>query len=304
MKQLVILSGKGGTGKTTIAAALAHMASQEMPVVLADADVDAANLELVLDPTKWEEHDFMGGQVAMIAPQKCTACGICAEVCRFDAVVPGDEAYQVDSLACEGCASCFYQCPEEAIRMKEQQAGLWFRSDTRFGPLFHAHLFAAQENSGKLVTIVKQQARLRGLDTGAALVVVDGPPGIGCPVISASAGMDLALHVVEPTVSGAHDLERIMGTTDHFGVPSLVLINKADINPARSEEIAAFCAGRGVEVVGRIPYDDVVTEAMVQGRPVTDYTDGPVTEALKGMWSRVRDLILSDGAGGVKEVQR
>ena len=304
MKQLVILSGKGGTGKTTIAAALAHMASQEMPVVLADADVDAANLELVLDPTKWEEHDFMGGQVAMIAPQKCTACGICAEVCRFDAVVPGDEAYQVDSLACEGCASCFYQCPEEAIRMKEQQAGLWFRSDTRFGPLFHAHLFAAQENSGKLVTIVKQQARLRGLDTGADLVLVDGPPGIGCPVISASAGMDLALHVVEPTVSGAHDLERIMGTTDHFGVPSLVLINKADINPARSEEIAAFCAGRGVEVVGRIPYDDVVTEAMVQGRPVTDYTDGPVTEALKEMWSRTRDLILSDGTGGVKEVQR
>jgi MinD superfamily P-loop ATPase len=287
MKQLVILSGKGGTGKTTVAAALAHLASQEMPVVLADADVDAANLELVLDPAKQEEHDFMGGQVAMIAPQKCTACGICAEVCRFDAVIPGDEA-----------------CPEEAIRMEEQQAGLWFRSDTRFGPLFHAHLFAAQENSGKLVTLVKQHARLRGLDTGAALVVVDGPPGIGCPVISASAGMDMALHVVEPTVSGVHDLERIMGTTDHFGLPSLVAINKADINPARSEEIAAFCAGRGVEVVGRIPYDDVVTEAMVQGRPVTDYTGGPVTEALKGMWSRVRDLILSDGAGVGKEVQR
>jgi len=304
MKQLVILSGKGGTGKTTVAAALAHLASQEMPVVLVDADVDAANLELVLDPTKQEEHGFMGGQLAVIDPEKCTACGICAEVCRFDAVIPGDEAYQVDSLPCEGCASCFYQCPEEAIRMEEQQAGLWFRSDTRFGPLFHAHLFAAQENSGKLVTLVKQQARLRGLDTGAALVVVDGPPGIGCPVISASAGMDLALHVVEPTISGVHDLERIMSTTDHFGVPSLVAINKADLNLARSEEIAAFCAGRGVEVVGRIPYDDVVTEAMVQGRPVTDYTDGPVTEALKEMWSRVRDLILSDGTGVVKEVQR
>ncbi len=301
MKQLVILSGKGGTGKTTVAAALAHLASQEMPVVLADADVDAANLELVLDPAKQEEHDFMGGQIAMIAPQKCTACGICAEVCRFDAVIPGDEAYRVDSLACEGCASCFYQCPEEAIRMEEQQAGLWFRSDTRFGSLFHAHLFAAQENSGKLVTIVKQQAHLRGLDTGAALVVVDGPPGIGCPVISASAGMDLALHVVEPTVSGVHDLERIMSTTDHFGVPSLVLINKADLNPARGGEIAAFCTERGVELVGRIPYDDIVTEAMVQGRPVTEYANGPVTEALKGMWSRVRDLILSDEIGYPKD---
>jgi len=304
MKQLVILSGKGGTGKTTVAAALAHLASQEMPVVLADADVDAANLELVLDPTKQGEHIFMGGQLAVIDPEKCTACGICAEVCRFDAVIPGDEAYRVDSLACEGCASCFYQCPDEAIRMEEQQAGLWFRSDTRFGPLFHAHLFAGQENSGKLVTLVKQQARLRGLDSGAALVVVDGPPGIGCPVISACAGMDLALHVVEPTVSGVHDLERIMGTTDHFGVPSLVAINKADLNLARSEEIIAFCAGQSVEVVGRIPYDDVVTEAMVQGRPVTDYTDGPVTEALKEMWSRMKDLILSDGTGIVKEVQR
>jgi len=304
MKQLVILSGKGGTGKTTIAAALAHLASQEMPVVLADADVDAANLELVLNPTKQEKHGFMGGQLAVIDPEKCIACGICADVCRFDAVIPGDEAYRVDSLACEGCASCFYQCPEEAIRMEEQQAGLWFRSDTRFGPLFHAHLFAGQENSGKLVTLVKQQARLRGLDTGAALVVVDGPPGIGCPVISASAGMDLALHVVEPTVSGVHDLERIIGTTDHFGVPSLVLINKADLNLARSEEIAAFCAERSVEVVGRIPYDTVVTEAMVQGRPVTDYADGPVTDALKGMWSRVSDLIFPDGIDVVKGGQR
>ncbi len=304
MKQLVILSGKGGTGKTTVAAALAHLASQEMPIVLADADVDAANLELVLDPTKREELKFMGGQLAVIDPEKCTACGICAEVCRFDALIPGDEAYRIDSLACEGCASCFYQCPEEAIRMEEQQAGLWFRSDTRFGPLFHAHLFAGQENSGKLVTLVKQQARLRALDTGAAVVLVDGPPGIGCPVISASAGMDLALHIAEPTVAGVHGLERVMGTTGHFGVPSLVAINKADLNRARCEEIAAFCAGRGVEVVGRIPYDDVVTEAMVQGRPVTEYTDGPVTEALKEMWSRVRDLILSDGAGSVKEVQR
>jgi MinD superfamily P-loop ATPase len=304
MKQLVILSGKGGTGKTTVAAALAHLASQELPVVLADADVDAANLELVLDPARQEEHDFMSGQVAVIDPEKCMACGICADVCRFDAAIPGDEAYRVDSLACEGCASCFYQCPEEAIWMEEQQAGLWFRSDTRFGPLFHAHLFAAQENSGKLVTLVKQQARLRGLDTGAALVLVDGPPGIGCPVISTSAGMDLALHVVEPTVSGAHDLERIMATTDHFGVPSLVAINKADLNPTRSAEIAAFCAARSVEVVGRIPYDNVVTKAMVQGRPVTDYTDGPVTEALQGMWSRVRDLLLPNGTGNVKEVQR
>ncbi len=300
MKQLVVLSGKGGTGKTTVSAALAHLASAEIPIVLADADVDAANLELVLDPARQETRDFKGGKLALIDPEACTACGICAEVCRFEAVLaparPEDQgedasgAYAIDDLACEGCAACYFQCPEDAIRMEEQRDGQWFRSDTRFGPLFHAHLFAGQENSGKLVTLVKQQARRWAQDLEAALVLVDGPPGIGCPVISASSGMDLALHVVEPTVSGAHDLERVMGTTDHFDVPSLVLINKADLNPARSQEIAAFCTQRGVEVVGRIPYDTVVTEAMVEGHPVTEYVDGddPVTAALRGVWERVK----------------
>ena len=294
MKQLVILSGKGGTGKTTVAAALAHLASQELSIVLADADVDAANLELVLDPTKQEVQDFAGGKLAVIDPEKCIACGTCYDVCRFEAIVPGPgtEPYRVDSLACEGCAACFYQCPEEAIRMEEQRDGQWFRSDTRFGPLFHAHLFAGQENSGKLVTLVRQQARLLAQDTGAALVVVDGPPGIGCPVISACTGVDLALHVVEPTISGVHDLERVMATTDHFGVPSLVVINKADLNPARADEIAAFCAERGAELVGYIPYDTIVTEAMVRGLPVTAYTDGAVTEALGEIWKRLKDKLL------------
>jgi len=292
VKQWVILSGKGGTGKTTVAAALAHLASRDYAIVLADADVDAANLELVLDPLKQEEQGFTGGQLAVIDPARCTACGLCAEVCRFDAIIPGDEACRVDGLACEGCAACHYQCPAEAIHMEEQRAGQWFRSCTRFGPLFHAHLFAGQENSGKLVTLVKQQARLLALDTGAALLLVDGPPGIGCPVIAASAGADLALHVVEPTISGVHDLQRILATTDHFGVSSLVVVNKADLNLVRSEEIAAFCAERGVALAGHVPYDTVVTEAMVQGCPVTDYTDGPVTEALEEVWRRIRDSLL------------
>jgi MinD superfamily P-loop ATPase len=154
VKQVVILSGKGGTGKTTVAAALAHLASQEMAVVLADADVDAANLELVLEPASHHEHDFMGAHSAIIDPDRCQLCGICADVCRFGAVIVGDDVYSVDPLACEGCAACFYQCPEGAIRMEQRQGGVWFRSDTRFGPLFHAHLFAGEENSGKLVTLV------------------------------------------------------------------------------------------------------------------------------------------------------
>ena len=182
-KQSVIPNGKGGTGKTTATAALAHLASRECAIVLVDADVDAANLELVLDPSRRETQDFTGGKVAGIDPAKCTACGTCAEVCRFGAVIPGDQAYAVDAIACEGCAACYYQCPEEAIHLEEQRAGQWFRSDTRFGPLFHAHLFAGQENSGKLVTLVKQRARLLALDTAADLLLVDGPPGIGCPAM-------------------------------------------------------------------------------------------------------------------------
>jgi MinD superfamily P-loop ATPase len=288
LKQLVILSGKGGTGKTSVAAALADLASQEMPIVLADADVDAANLELVLEPTRLEEHTFMGGQVALIDPDRCGLCGRCHDVCRFDAIIPGDDTYRVDPLACEGCAACVTQCPEGAIYCEEQQAGLWFRSDTRFGPLFHAHLFAAQENSGKLVTLVKQHGRLLALDRGWELLVVDGPPGIGCPVISASAGADLALLVVEPTLSGIHDLERALGTVNHFGVPALVCINKADLSPSHSNAIATYCAAEGIEVVGELPYDTIVTEAMVQGQPVTAYQpNGAMARALQDMWQKV-----------------
>ena len=292
MKQLVILSGKGGTGKTSVAAALAHLASQEMAIVLADADVDAANLELVLNPTKLEEHVFMGGQVAIIDPDLCQLCGRCYDVCRFEAILPGEDTYRVDSLACEGCASCVYQCPEEAIHVEEQQAGLWFRSDTRFGPLFHAHLFAAQENSGKLVTLVKQLGRLLALAEGRELRIVDGPPGIGCPVISANAGADLALLVTEPTVSGVHDLERILGTVNHFRVPALVLINKADVNPAQAAGIEAYCRAQGIGLVGKLPYDNVVTEAMVQGQPVTAYQpEGAMASALRSVWAGVKERL-------------
>jgi MinD superfamily P-loop ATPase len=296
MKQLVILSGKGGTGKTSVAAALAHLASEELLIVLADADVDAANLELVLAPTKLEEHVFMGGQVAVIDPDLCQLCGRCHEVCRFDAIIPGDDTYCVDPLACEGCASCEYQCPEEAIHSEEQQAGFWFRSDTRFGPLFHAHLFAAQENSGKLVTMVKQQGRLLALDQDRVLLIVDGPPGIGCPVISANAGADVALLVTEPTVSGVHDLERILGTVNHFRVPALVLINKADVNPAHAAGIEAYCRAQGIDLVGKLPYDTVVTEAMVRGQPVTIYQpEGAMTSALREVWAQVRKRLIVTG---------
>lgn len=296
MKQLVVLSGKGGTGKTTVAAALAHLASHESNIVLVDADVDAANLELVLSPTLREETAFFSSKVASIDPELCVACGTCAEVCRFDAVIvppegAEEDAYAIDDVACEGCAVCYYQCPSEAIRMEEPQDGVWFRSDTAFGPLVHAHLFAGQENSGKLVAEVRERARKLASEGGQQCIIIDGPPGIGCAVIAAATGVDLVLVVIEPTVSGVHDLERVLGVTDHFGIPALVCINKYDINTQKSREIDEYCTDRNIEVVGHIPFDTVVTEAMVLGQPVTAYRDGPVTEELAEVWRKVRERV-------------
>jgi MinD superfamily P-loop ATPase len=299
VKQLVVLSGKGGTGKTTVAAALAHLASQETDIILVDADVDAANLELVLSPKLQEETAFFSSKVASIDPELCVACGTCADVCRFDAVlVPEDDAedesYTIDDVACEGCAVCYYQCPAEAIEMQEPQDGLWFRSDTLFGPLVHAHLFAGQENSGKLVAEVRDRARRLASQGGQPYVIIDGPPGIGCPVIAAATGVDLVLVVVEPTVSGVHDLERVLGVAEHFNIPCLVSINKFDINTDKAQEIDRYCAERGIPVVGHIPFDTVVTEAMVQGKPVTAYEDGPVSAELRRVWEGVRDKLGED----------
>jgi MinD superfamily P-loop ATPase len=293
MKQLVILSGKGGTGKTSVAATFAHMAAEgDQPVraILADADVDASNLELVLSPRVLEAHDFMGGGVAVINPDVCEGCDVCVEVCRFDAITrvgKGEGSLWVDPIACDGCAACVYQCPAQAIHMEQQVAGQWFRSNSRYGPLFHAALRPAQENSGKLVTMVKQQARLLALDEGYDLVIVDGPPGIGCPVISAASGADLALIVAEPTAAGIHDLERVLQTTEHFNLPALVCINKADLYPVGTGSIETFCRERGIEVVGRIPFDTTVTQAMVEGMPVTAYGNGPVVQELRRVWTHV-----------------
>lgn len=287
MKQIVILSGKGGTGKTTIAAAFAHLASQNGSVVLVDADVDASNLELVLNPHILEQSEFSSGREAVIDPARCTACGICAELCRFDAIAPGADFYRVDRIACEGCALCFYQCPADAIRMEDVVSGRWFRSGTRFGPMFHARLQPGEENSGKLVTMVRQQALQLGRETHADWIIVDGSPGIGCPVIAAATGADLALLVTEPTLSGIHDLQRILKTVEHFGIPSLVCVNKADINPARAAEIADFCRSQGVRVVAEIPYDDAVTQAMIRGMTVTECGNDAVSAQIHRVWDSI-----------------
>ena len=301
MKQLVILSGKGGTGKTSVAASFAHLASAGpalVRAVVADADVDAANLELLLQPRVLEEHDFVGGSLAVIDPALCSGCGVCAEVCRFDAIIVPyagtADAYQVDPIACDGCAACVYQCPDQAIRMEPQTVGRWFRSDTRYGPLFHAALRPAQENSGKLVTEVRKEARLRALVDGAH-VILDGPPGIGCPVISAATGSDLALIVAEPSAAGVHDMERALQTVSHFRIPALVCINKADIYPDGAAQIEDYCRAHDVDVVGRIPFDSAVAHAIVHGQPVTAYApDAPASQAIAAIWQAVAPRLRED----------
>jgi MinD superfamily P-loop ATPase len=293
-RQVVILSGKGGTGKTTVCAAFAHLTSLrgDTRAVLVDADVDASNLELVLSPHCIEKYEFYGGQVAAINPTLCTGCGICAEVCRFEAVTVQDGRHSIDSIACEGCATCMTQCPTKAIRMEPQLVGHWFQSESRYGPLFHAALSAGAENSGKLVALVKQQACRLGQSEAYPLMIVDGPPGIGCPVIAAASGADLAVIVAEPTAAGIEDMERTIETTRHFGVPSLVCVNKADVYPPGLQTIESFCRDEGLPLIARIPFDTAVTEAMVQGQPVTVYQpDGPVSQALHAGWNEALNLL-------------
>jgi MinD superfamily P-loop ATPase len=281
MKELVVLSGKGGTGKTSIVGSLAALAGDK---ILADCDVDAADLHLLLEPVVRQKHEFWSGQVAVIDEEKCTQCGLCEELCHFEAI----KDFRVDPASCEGCGFCYRICPVEAITMKENLSGHWFISDTRYGPLVHARLGIAQENSGKLVALVRQQAREIAEKQGADFIISDGPPGIGCPVISSLSGAHMALLVTEPTLSGIHDLERVIGVCRHFGVPALVCINKYDINQENSRRIEDYCLEQKVEVAARIPFDNIVTEAMVKGLPVVQYdSDSPVSRQIKGLWQNI-----------------
>ncbi len=285
MKELVVISGKGGTGKTSVVASFAALA--ERPV-LADCDVDAADLHLVLSPTVKHEEEFSGGKQARILPEKCTGCGTCLELCRFDAIresPAGD--YQVDPVACEGCGVCAWFCPEKAIEFGSVVNGRWFVSDTRFGPMVHARLGVAEENSGKLVTLVRNQARKIAEEGDYPYLIGDGAPGIGCPVIASIAGADLVLIVTEPTVAGVHDLERVADLTKHFGIRTAVCVNKFDLNPEVTEEIMGRASSRGLEPAGRIRYDRAVTAAQVERKSVVEHTDGPVAGDIRDVWKNM-----------------
>lgn len=299
MKQLVILSGKGGTGKTSVSAAFARLCAEKKETVnttFVDADVDAANLSLVLQPTSSDQFEFWGGSLAEVDEDKCSGCGSCVNVCRYDAIFPSKsnpQAMWVDQIACDGCAACVYACPKDAIRMVKQQEGFWYRSQTRSGLLFHAELFPGRDNSGKLVTMVRQQARLHAEDTESPLIIIDGPPGIGCPVISACAGVDFGMIVAEPSQAGIHDLKRILLTLDHFKVPSKIVINKADIYPQGGEEIRQYAVEHDLEVVGEIPFDEAIPNSMLQGKTVIEmYPESPASKSISQIWSKMTNIIF------------
>jgi MinD superfamily P-loop ATPase len=282
MNQIAVISGKGGTGKTTITAAFASLVKNK---VMADCDVDAADLYLILKPAIKEEYELKSSKAAVVDERKCIGCGKCLEICRFDAI---SKEYVIDPISCEGCGVCFRICPVGAIRFEEKISGHYFLSDTRFGPMAHARLGIAEENSGKLVTLVRKKARELAEKNKLEYILIDGPPGIGCPVIAALTGVNLALIVTEPTLSGIHDLERTIELTRHFRIKTLVCINKFDINPENARKIEGICSNRSIEVEGKIPYDNVINEAMRSEKTINEHRpESIVASEIEKIWRKI-----------------
>jgi MinD superfamily P-loop ATPase len=287
MQEIVVLSGKGGTGKTVVTASFAALSRSK---VLCDCDVDAADLHLLLHPAVGETHEFWGRPLAEIDPDTCSRCGLCLDACRFDAI----HDFRVDPFACEGCRLCQSVCPEEAVALRENLAGYWYVSDTRYGPLVHARLGPGKENSGELVAAVRGRARKIAREQGAEYILSDGPPGIGCPVISSLSNASLALIVTEPSLSGIHDLERVLAVCRHFRVTALVCINKHDLDENATRRIRHYCDQAGVEVAAMIPFDTAVTEAVVQGVPLVEHSEGPAARGIASLWRGVVERLSKE----------
>jgi MinD superfamily P-loop ATPase len=304
VRELVVISGKGGTGKTSLLASFAVLAGKAM---LADCDVDAADLHLVLTPTIRRRETFRSGHQAVIRPELCRGCGKCRELCRFGAVsqYTGNgrgPVFRIDPAACEGCGVCVDHCPADAIQFPERVCGEWYLSDTRCGPMVHARLQAAAENSGKLVATVRQAAHAEAKAGGYRLILVDGPPGIGCPVIASITGASAVLVVTEPTVAGEHDLQRVLALCMHFRIPAHVCVNKWDLNQEMTESIERLAREKGARVAGRIPYDRTVTLAQVQARAVVEM-GGPAAQAMRQVWERLT-AIGEDNAAAIQAEKR
>ncbi len=281
MKEIVIISGKGGTGKTTITASLAALWKNS---IIADCDVDAADLHLLMQPSTKQKNPFYSGKVPNVDTDRCNQCGKCLEVCEFNAI---RNDFSISKIDCEGCGACAFFCPTGAIQLEDRHCGEWVLSETRFGPMVHARLGIAEANSGRLVSLIRKEAKQLAEKKDLDLILIDGSPGIGCPVISSITGASLVVIVTEPTVSGIHDMERVLGLTNHFQIPSMVIINKADLNQEISQQIESGCKNQNIEVLGRIPYDPIVTEAMVQGIPVIEHHDGSVAHEIRSISHKI-----------------
>lgn len=290
MPEILVISGKGGTGKTSLTAALAHLAHQVQPPVICDLDVDAPDLHLLLHPEVVRSQEFVSGHQAMLDPTLCTGCGLCQEMCRFQAIEPSPQGLRVLASRCEGCKVCVHFCPAQAIAFEPRHCGSWYVSETRFGPLVHAQLFPGQENSGRLVTLLRKEAKVLARAQGRELILCDGTPGIGCPVISSLSGVDLAVVVTEPTPSGLHDLGRVVELCGHFRTPAAVIINKHGLNQDMSNQIAEFCQGQGLPVLARLPHDPAMVLSMVAGQAITEYDDSALTRELRQAWRAIQDL--------------
>ncbi len=287
MKTVTVISGKGGTGKTSLMASFASLLATRS--VLVDGDVDAANLSLITGADMLESHDFTASKVAVTDLEKCDSCGLCLKLCRFGAIA---NDYRIDPVACEGCALCAFACPQEAIEMRDKVSGHWFVSRTNYGTLVHASLGITEGNSGKLVTIVRNKGRELAETTGKEFLLIDGPPGIGCPVIAALSGVDAALVVAEPTVSGIHDLKRILSVCHHFGVMPAVCINRYDLCVEQAKVIEKYCLDGGLLVAGKIPFDRAFIESLAQGIPVTEFNKESLVEKIESVWNNFNKLLV------------
>lgn len=282
MRQLVITSGKGGTGKTTVTAGFVVLAGEK---VVVDADVEAPNQHLLLNPQIVEQAEYQGAKMAVKDAEKCEQCGKCEEYCRFNAI----SDMEIDPTACEGCGVCVFVCPTGALRLEDVTTGVTMISKTDYGSFSHALLEIGAEGSGKLVTEVRKNAEKIMQDE--PLLLIDGPPGIGCPVIASLTGADLTLIVSEPSVSGRHDLERIHQVTQHFGVEALVCINKWDLSPEMSKDIEKYCEDKGIDLVGKIPFDPDIMEVYKNNLPVEHLLQTKAGEAIKEIWGKVSAYI-------------
>jgi len=292
MTELVVVSGKGGTGKTTLVGALASLSGNK---VLVDCDVDAADLHLIVNHSLRETNEFTAGKRASIITAECTNCGVCYDYCRFDAIklittVENKEfpVYTIDPFACDGCGVCVRHCPHDAIAFGLVKSGEWFLSDTPYGTMVHARLGIAQANSGKLVSLLRQKARQLALNNNNELIIIDGPPGIGCPVIASVTGASYILIVTEPSLSAIQDMERLLELTTHFNIPTGICINKYDINEELTSRINNYAVANNITILGRIPFAPAVTKAQLAKTTVIDHNDSSISENYKTLWSKLK----------------